>query len=248
MEIWIFIASFFLILVVLALINYRINNEFKIESSWLALALTPVIIWLLTTQQLSEFSGFGLAFKLNEVSSTSVSLQLDGNAIKPEQISRDKKEGPEKIESFKRNRVAAIKLELEKKGYYLNSAIERYLKELTPLSFFKYVLFESKSGEFRGIISGTKLLEEMRIGSIDLVKLIESGDISSINDIRTISIPSGSSKQESLQRMDRYGLSELPVVDEFNSFIGVVERNKITSSIVAQLVSSPNKANQRGSK
>jgi len=240
MKIWVFIASFFLILILIALINYKTNNEFKIESSWLALSLAPVVIWLLTTQQLSEFSGFGLGFKLKEVTSTPVSLQLDGNAIKPEQLSRYEKVGVGKIESFKRKRVAAITFKIGKRGYYLNQAIEKYLKELTPLSFFKYVLFESQSGEFRGIISGTKLLEELRSGSIDLVKLIESGNISNINGISTISIPSGSSKQKSLQLMDNYGLSELPVVNEFKSFIGVVERNKITSSIVVQLVSSPN--------
>jgi len=243
MKIWIFIASFFLILIAIAFINYKINNEFKIETSWLALSLAPVVIWLLTTQQLSEFSGFGLAFKLKEVTSTPVSLQIDGNAIKPEQISRDEKEGLGKIESFKRNRVAAITLVVGKRGYYVNRAIEKYLKELTPFSFFKYVLFEDKSGEFRGIISGIKLLEELRSGGINLVKLIESGDISSINGISAISVTLGSSKQKSLQVMDSNGLSELPVVNDLKSFIGVVERNKITSSIVAQLVSSSNKAN-----
>lgn len=240
MSIWIFIVSFFLILAAIAYLNYKINNEFKIESSWLALSLSPVVIWLLATQQLSEFSGFGLAFKLDKVTSTPVSLQLDGDLIKPEKISRDEKGGLGKIESFKRNRVAAITLELGKQRYYLNSAIETYLEELTPLSFFKYVIFKDKSGEFRGIISTTKLLEEMSSGNIDLVKLIESNDISSVRSISTISVPSGSSKQKSLQLMDSHGLSELPVVDEFNSFVGVVERSKITSSIVAQLVSSSN--------
>jgi hypothetical protein len=243
MKIWIFIFLFFLILIVIALINYKINNEFKIETSWLALSLAPVVIWLLTTQQLSEFSGFGLAFKLKEVTSTPVSLQVDGNAITPEKISRDEKEGIGKIESFKRNRVAAITLVVGKRGYYANRVIEKYLKELTPLSFFKYVLFEDKSGEFKGIISGIKLLEELQSGSMNLVKLIESGDISSIDGISTVSVISGSSKQQSLQLMDSHGLSEIPVVNEFKVFIGVVERDKITSSIVAQLVSSSNKAN-----
>ncbi len=49
------------------------------------------------------------------------------------------------------------------------------------------------------------------------------------------------SKQVSLQLMDENGLSELPVVNESHVFVGVVERNKITSSIVAQLVSSADK-------
>jgi hypothetical protein len=238
---WVFIVSFFLILALIAFVNYKVNNEFKIEVSWLALSLAPVVIWLLTTQQLSEFSGFGLAFKLKEVTSTSVSLQSDGNAIKPERISREEKGGLGKIELFKRNRVTAITLELYKQGYYVNSAIEKYLEELTPLSFFKYVIFQNKSGEFGGIISGGKLLEEMQSGNINLVKLIETGDISSIDGVSTISAPSDISRQKALQLMDSNILSELPVVDDFKSFIGIVERDKITSSIVAQIVSLPSK-------
>ena len=65
-------------------------------------------------------------------------------------------------------------------------------------------------------------------------------------DIRGVStnpVLLGSSKQESLQIMDAAGLSELPVVNESNAFVGVVERDKITSSIVAQLVSSAIDAN-----
>ena len=240
MTIWILIVSFFVILSLIALINYKLNKEFKIETSWLALSLAPVVIWLITTQQLSEFSGFGLAFKLNKVTATPVSLKLDGDAIQPEAISSDAKEGIGKIDLFKRDRVSAITLEVGKSGYYLNSAIERYLRELTPLSFFKYVLFLDASGKFRGVVNGTELYEAMRSRNIDLVNLIETDQIATINGINMVSIVSGKSKQEALQLMDTHSLSVLPVINDSGSFIGVVERDKITSSIVAKLVSSSN--------
>ena len=76
MGIWIFVGSFFLILSLIIFINYKINHDFKIETSWLALSLSPVVVWLLTTEQLAEFSGFGLAFKLKEATSTPVSLEM----------------------------------------------------------------------------------------------------------------------------------------------------------------------------
>ena len=236
MIIWAFIILFFLILATLALINFRLNKEFKIETSWLALGLAPVVIWLITTQQLSEFSGFGLAFKLNEATSTPVSLQIDGAAITAEKVSNEGKQGLGKLEEIKRKRVAAITLEVGRQGYYLNRAIKKYLEELTPLPFFKFVIFKNKSGEFQGIIPGINLLVELR-NNLDLVPLIESGNISGINGVSTISAPIGSSKKISLQLMDKHGLSVLPVVDHNKSFIGIVDRGKITSSIVAQLVS-----------
>ncbi len=243
MNIWLFVILFFLILFVIILINLKINQEFKIETSWLAISLSPVLIWLLTTQQLSEFSGFGLAFKLKEATATPVSLKLDGDLIKPENISRDEKSGINRIESFKKNRVAAITLVVGKQGYYSNYAIQEYLIELTPLSFFKYVVFEDRSGKFKGVIWGTKLLEEMRNNNLNLVELIESEDIEKINGIMTTAVSMGSSKQMSLQLMDKTGLAELPVVNDSNRYVGVVERDKITSSIVSQLVSSNNKEN-----
>ncbi len=238
MTIWILVTSFFAILSLIALINYKLNKEFKIETSWLALSLAPVVIWLITTQQLSEFSGFGLAFKLNKVTATPVSLKLDGDLIKPERVSTDAKGGIDKINEFIRKRVAAITLEVGRRGYYLNAAIEKYLRELTPLTFFKYVLFQNENGQYLGMTSGIKLYEEMHSRRIDLVKLIETDSIADIEGITLVSVVSGSSKQDALRMMDKHGLSELPVVNESGIFVGVVERDKITSSIVTQLVSS----------
>ena len=211
----------------------------KLKTSWLALGLTPVIIWLLSTQQLSEFSGFGLAFKLKEVTAKPVSIKRDGNLIKPEHISSDTKEGLGKIQTFIRRKVSAVTLKLDRTGYYNNWAIEQYLEKLTPYSFFKYVLFTRQSGEFVGIIDASKLLYEIQNNNLNVVSHLEAGNINNIPEVKQISISTGSSKQKSLQMMDQYSLPELPVVNEEGRFIGIVERDKITSSIVAQLVSSP---------
>ncbi len=43
MILWVYVVLFFLVIVVLSVINYRVNKEFKIETSWLALGLVPVI-------------------------------------------------------------------------------------------------------------------------------------------------------------------------------------------------------------
>lgn len=238
---WIFIVLFFAIIGLIALVNYKLNSEFKIESSWLALGLAPMVIWLITAGQLSEFSGFGLAFKLNQAKAAPLSMQTDGNVIRPEKISSDEKGSYKKIDLFKRNRIAALTLKIGKKGYYVNHVIIEYLTELTPKSFFKYVLFVNESGEFKGIISGLELLQKMQDQGLDLVPLIENGEALDLVGVNRISVKSNASKQISLQLMEENGLSELPVINGSNVFVGVVERNKITSSIVAQLVASTDK-------
>jgi len=231
--------SFFVILIFISWVNYKVNKEFKIETSWIAISLSPVIIWLLTTQEISELSGYGFAFKFKEASATPISLQLDGSAIKPSQIVKDKKGGYRDVDLFKKKRVQALTLVLGKKNYYSNDAIKYYLKELTPYPFFKYVLFVSQNDEYRGMMRGDVLLGEIQSGGIDLVKLIESSEISKIHGVITNSILRGSTKQYTLQIMEENNLSEIPVINDASVFIGVAERDKITSSIVAQLVSVP---------
>lgn len=238
MTMWIFVAVFFAILFVLALIHYRLNKEFKIETSWLALGLAPVVIWLLATGQLAEFSGFGLAFKLNQATAQPVSLQQEGSLIEPEQISADEKEGLSKIPAFVEKKVAALRLNINKPNYYSNWAIKQYLQALTPYPFFKYVLFTRTSGEFMGIMDASQLLFEMRENNLDVVARLESGNVTTLGDVTTASIEQGSSKEKALQLMSHNNLSELPVVNEKKQLIGMVERDRITSSIVAKLVAS----------
>ena len=241
MKIWIFTAQFFVILIAIIVINFRLNKEFRIDMSWIALALAPLVIWLITTNQLAEFSGFGLAFKLNEVAAKSVSIENDGALIDPEPISSDTKQGLGKIDSFIRRRVSAITLQTNRPNYYNNRAIGEYLERLTQYPFFRFVLFTNPAGEFWGIIDARKLLYEIRDNRLNIVALLEAKTIDRIPGLTRFSIQENSSKRRTLELMDKEGLSEIPVVDRHQRFIGIVTREKITSSIVVQLVSSSSK-------
>lgn len=44
-----------------------------------AIALSPAIIWLLATGQLTEFKGLGVEFKLREAAAKTFSLELEGS-------------------------------------------------------------------------------------------------------------------------------------------------------------------------
>ena len=241
MKIWIFIAQFFLVLIGIIIINFRLNKEFRIDMSWIALALAPLVIWLITTNQLAEFSGFGLEFKLNEVTAKSVSIENDGTLIKPEQISSDSKQGLGKLDLFIRRRVSAVTLQTKRPNYYNNWAISEYLERLTQYPFFRFVLFTNTSGEFAGIIDARQLLYEIRENDLDMVANLEADTIDRIPGLTPFSLQDNSSKRSALELMDKEGLSEISVVDRQHRFIGIVTREKITSSIVVQLVSSSNK-------
>lgn len=244
MKIWFFTGCFFVILIVLAALNYRLNDQFEIETAWLALGLAPLLIWLLGSGQLSEFNGFGLAFKLKEATRAPVSLVVDGervaasDAIEPDAVSSSTKGGIDLIDRLIERRVQAITLAAGRTGYYSNWAIEKYLERLTPQPFFRHVLVTDREGRFAALVDPGELLEALRAGVVDLAAVLEDGQIDAIPGARAQAIPADSSKAEALRVMDRHGLARVPVVDAQGHFAGVVERDKVTSSVLAQLVSS----------
>lgn len=244
MKIWFFTACFFVILTALAALNYRLNGQFGIETVWLALGLAPLVIWMLASGRLSEFNGFGLAFKLKEATRAPVSLAVDGERVAagdpvvPEAISSGSKGGIDLIDQLIGRRVQAITLTAGRQGYYSNWAIEKYLERLTPQPLFRHVLITDAAGRFAALADPVELLEALRADAIDLVALLEQGQLEAIPGASVQAIPADSSKAEALRMMDRHGLARVPVVDVQGHFTGVVERDKVTSSVLAQLVSS----------
>ncbi len=239
METLIYVAAFFLILIGLIAIHAKVNGGFKIETSWIALALSPAIVWLLTTGQLTEFSGFGLAFKLRQASSEPFSLAREGDRIEPQPITLEAKGGIGKIDELIENRIAALTLQLHRKGYYRNAAIQEYLERLTNYDFFRYVVFVDQQETFSGMVPARKLLNQIRQPGFNLVKIIETGKVNKLKDWNRISITTNNSKREALTLMERHNLVELAVTNGNREFIGVVEREKLLGSIVLKLITRP---------
>jgi CBS domain-containing protein len=65
---------------------------------------------------------------------------------------------------------------------------------------------------------------------------IRSSDLSGIPSLRTQAVKSTATRGEALRLMEEKGSAELPVVDENDVFVGVLDRDKLTSSIVADLI------------
>ena len=236
MQMWVLLASFFLILLAITAINTRVNGGFKVETSWIATALSPTVIWLLATGQLAELGGFGLTFKLREATAKPYSLSLEGRKIESGPVSMDEKGGIGKIDEFIQRRVAAMVLQIGRKGYYSNWAIQEYLQRLTQYDFFRYVVFTGSNGRFQGLVSARSLLDRLQKQNLDLVGMIEGGSISGLDEVITAFVSTNSNKREALKKMDDQNLTELPVVNEAGQFIGITGRDKLISSVVLDLI------------
>lgn len=68
------------------------------------------------------------------------------------------------------------------------------------------------------------------------MKIIEGGAVERLPGLIKAFVPESSDKKDALEMMERARVSQLPVVDPEERFVGILERDKLTSSILLQLV------------
>ena len=97
-------------------------------------------------------------------------------------------------------------------------------------------MFLDQAGKFKGLIPARSLYDQLRIQNLDIVNILETADIKSLKGLISSSITNTGSKRDALEKMARENLSELPVTDEDGHFTGIIQRDKLTSSILLDLV------------
>ena len=113
------------------------------------------------------------------------------------------------------------------------------MQELTKYDFFHYLLFVDENGVFRGLAPARNAFDMLRENKVDLAKIVEDGNLKALDGMVEVSVPANSTKHEALGIMDRENLMDLPVVDDGGKFIGIVQRNKLTSSVLLELLARP---------
>jgi len=116
----------------------------------------------------------------------------------------------------------------------------RFGGRLGSESAFKWLIISDTSGKFLGAIdilgSGKALLDG---GNVDrLVEMLNMRQpASNLTDFAgfvpaTDAVSSDTDKQTALDRMEKTGMSWLPVVNTDGQFIGVVDRGRLTTSLI----------------
>ena len=239
------VLSFVTILTVLIGIHVRMRKEFKVEASWVGVAIVPALIWMITAGQLSEFSGFGLTVKLEDARTKSLSGIAAEGTFKTKPVPVEKKTSRDKIPDYVEQRLEGLSFELGKKGYYVADVIRDYLTTLSDHDFFRYVVFVDGDEKFAGLIPVNTLFEELaqkeQRGLIEnrwlyLERVIEGNALGELNGVITASVSKDGSKAEALQEMVGRGLTQLPVVTSDGQFLGVIEQEKLANSILIEFL------------
>jgi hypothetical protein len=253
---WLLLAAIIaaLLLVGLVLLRFLTDNKAEVRITDAVIALLPILIALFATGNITRLvvgpEGFTLeraAQAIVNAASSAVGAQVD--RIEPEPVATDEKAGIEQIPAYLARGVQALKFRIG--GPYVASVIEEYVKRLTGNPQFRYLLFTDDE-RFAGIIDARKLLAWAGEDSSrwnDLEAWIRDNPEALAQLPGFVgpdqAVPATATKREALQRLEDTDRDWLPVVDDRQQFAGVVDRIRLTSSLILevanQLEGTPNR-------
>ena len=111
----IMIILFFAILIACVVLNARVNKNFKVEGTWIAVAIAPSVVWLLTTGQLSELAGFGLELKLQKVAKKPM-RDFQSLTIEPITVEDRGKGNYKALRKMLEDKIPALRFQLGRTG------------------------------------------------------------------------------------------------------------------------------------
>jgi CBS domain-containing protein len=247
------ILLFILLLAVIVLLRHKFGEKFEIKNTDIILALLPIVIWLLLSGKLTSLQFGDLKFEtvFNKAKNEAVVNQVYDLPV-TSIIGVDKARITE-IDRIIRSNPQALNFVLGDKSYVAD-VVNQYFLQLSG-STVKYIVFETGNREFAGLITLGELNLQLsghgapgQFSTEELVHWIISGDtdkISSIKGIltRSTSITKESSKQSALEMMEKNNTDIVPVVDKNNRLTGVVERSRLTASLLLDISKSLDKGN-----
>jgi hypothetical protein len=222
----VFTVLFFGIFVLLAVLKRKYG--FTIEPTWIAVALLPAIIWLLFSDRLSGFTGFGVEVRLQTASKERLSLSPDSRIL-PRKIPPKEKGGEEEIPSFRQQKIAALDFELGS-GRYNNELTLRYLEEVPSL---KHIIFTDAADRFLAIAPASSLYSFMKyVRDFDFALTIKESKLPDISGLQTNFLEESDTRAEALSKMS--ATSELAVVNQDREFIGLVSRDAVLRDLIVE--------------
>lgn len=243
MTISVMIAVFLAIIILLVGLRSATGGRWDIRNSDILLALIPIAFWLILSGKVKviEFGGFKIESAFVQAVEAAIGPQV--NKIPVDQVEMEAKGGIGLIPRLIENKTEALVFYLGHGGYN-GSAIGNYLRELTAFPFFRYLIMNNEDSSFFGLADARSLNaflvsdESPAPYSFDEIaewlNRTDHENLSRLPGFLSIehAIQEDEDKRSVLGRMDELGSETLPVVDENGRFLGMVDRNRLTSSLI----------------
>jgi len=242
------LGFFAILLAFVVLLRAKSGYKIDIRNSDIVLALVPVALWLFLTGKVQEF-GFGevkivAAIKMAAAAPVGPEVsKLTIDAVR-EEVRMMSKGAPDVVPQMINSKSQALSFTLGQGGY-VGPAIADYLDQLTQYPFLRYLVFNNSDGTFFGITDARQLEDisrapRPRFTFYNLADWINAGDKAQLETLpgyvsAAQALHKNDDKSKALEQMNAADAQVLPVVDENGKFDGVVDRSKLTSSILTEI-------------
>lgn len=242
------LGLFAVILGVLVALRVKTGNKIDIRSSDIVLALVPVALWLFLTGKIQEFA-FGevkIVAAIKMAAKAPVGPQVSKLTVDTvrEQVRTMSKAGPEMIPQMINTKSQALSFTLGQGGYN-GPAIAQYLEQLTQYPFLRYIVMNNSDGTFFGIADAKQTAEIIRSSNprFSAADLADWFNGSAKNALEALpgfisaekALHKEDDKRKALENMNTLDVQVLPVVDDAQRFDGIVDRSKLTASILTEI-------------
>ena len=242
------LGIFAVVLALLVALRAKTGNRIDIKNSDIVLALVPVALWLFLTGKIQEFA-FGevkIVAAIKVAAKAPVGPQVSKLTLDTvrEPVRTMTKGGPEVIPQMINTKSQALSFTIGQGGY-VASAIADYFEKLTQYPFLRYVVMNNPDGSFFGIADARQIAQIIRESSPRFHATNLADWLNEANKTELEALPGfissaealhkNDDKQKALERMNSLDVQVLPVLDEAGRFDGIVDRSKLTASILTEI-------------
>ncbi len=239
------VGSFVLILAVLVLLRAK-SSRFEVKPADVVVAVVPVVVFLLVTGRLQKFEigegGVKIETAFVKASTSAIASQVTPLVGLPsEPIQLDPKRGVEEIPRLIERKTEGLLFRLGHGGYW-GPAIEQYFVMLAKEPFLKYMIIENSDGTFFAMANArelTALFQTQRppYTAKDFAEWLNRGNKEAIARLPGFiasqnAVNKETDKGQALQKMEALNIDTLPVVDDKKRFAGIVNRSRLTASLL----------------
>jgi hypothetical protein len=240
------IVIFVAVIVLVVALRSATGGRWDIRNTDIMIALIPIAFWLILSGKVKvlEFGGFKIEAAFVEAAEAAIAQQV--TEIPVDEVVMEAKAGVEQIPRLIERKAEAIVFVLGHGGYY-GPAIGEYLVNLTAFPFLKYLVILNEDGSFFGLADARTLTalftSEQRSLPYDLTDVAEWLNGSDRDQLQRLpgflgaefATQKGEEKQTVLKRMEELGAETLPVVDANGRFVGMVDRSRLSTSLIVEV-------------
>jgi len=238
------LVGFLILLAILVALRVWTANRIEVKTSDMVLALVPVALWLFTTGKIQELTvgDVKIVAAIKQASTSPVAAQV--TRLPVELVRADPKEGLSQLPELKRKGPHALSFQLGYAGYY-GPVLRQYLDELSQVPSFRYIVINRADGTLFGLLDARQLSALLKAGpgQLDPDRFADWLNRSSTAELSALpgfipgkdALRKTAETRTALEVMNSLDVQTLPVVDDAGRFIGVVDRSKLSASMLIDI-------------